>query len=162
MRIQTVVAWAQHAQQLPPHIVAKFVENHVTGYDFPELLADNGKLLEVDLNITKVSIKKRIMQGMRMILVGMSQAPPAPNGVTAVSKSCSEILIKWDNIVKTNLDFPVHKYIIQRHVVQKLTTTNNNERYWYLWEFLNDTSFHQIAIKIFNFWNCNGYNSLSY
>ena len=94
----------------------------------------------MDLNITKVSIKKRIMQGMRMILVGMSQAPPAPNGVTAVSKSCSEILIKWDNIVKNNLDFPVHKYIIQRHVVQKLTTTNNKERNWYLWEFLNETS----------------------
>jgi len=135
-----VVAWAQHAQQLPSYIVAKFVENHVTGYDFPELLANNGELLEVDLNITKVSIKKRIMRGMRMILVGMSQAPPAPNGVTAVSKSCSEIMIKWDNSVKNHLDFPVHKYIIQRLVVQKHSSKSHTDRNWYLWEFLNQTS----------------------
>ena len=30
------------------------------------------------------------------------------------------------------------------------------------WAFFNDTSFQHFAIKIFKFWNCNGYNPLSY
>ena len=28
--------------------------------------------------------------------------------------------------------------------------------------FLNDSNFHHFAIKIFKFWNCNGYNPLNY
>ena len=30
------------------------------------------------------------------------------------------------------------------------------------WAFFNDVNFHQFAIKIFEFCNCNGYNPLSY
>ena len=30
------------------------------------------------------------------------------------------------------------------------------------WAFFNDASFHHFAVKIFKFWNCNGYNPLSY
>ncbi len=75
-----------------------------------------------------------------MILVGMSQSPPAPNGVTANSKSCSEIMIKWDSSVKNdNLDFPIHKYIVQRLVVQKPAAKSGNDKNWYMWEFLNQT-----------------------
>ena len=30
------------------------------------------------------------------------------------------------------------------------------------WAFFNDASFHYFVIKMFKFWNCNGYNRLSY
>ena len=30
------------------------------------------------------------------------------------------------------------------------------------WAFFNDASFHHSALKILKFWNCNGYNPLSY
>ncbi len=30
------------------------------------------------------------------------------------------------------------------------------------WAFFNDAKFHHFAIKILKFWNCNGYNPLSY
>ena len=30
------------------------------------------------------------------------------------------------------------------------------------WAFFNDANFNHFAIKIFKFWNCNGYNLLSY
>ena len=30
------------------------------------------------------------------------------------------------------------------------------------WAFFNDANFHHFATKIFKFWNCNGYNPLSY
>ncbi len=33
---------------------------------------------------------------------------------------------------------------------------------FYGWAFFNDTSFHHFAVKIFKFWNFNGYNPLSY
>ena len=33
---------------------------------------------------------------------------------------------------------------------------------YFVWAFFNDASFQYFAIKIFKFWNCNGYNPLSY
>ena len=30
------------------------------------------------------------------------------------------------------------------------------------WAFFNDANFHHFVVKIFKFWNCNGYNPLSY
>ena len=30
------------------------------------------------------------------------------------------------------------------------------------WAYFNDSNFHHLVIKIFKFWNCNGYNNLSY
>ena len=30
------------------------------------------------------------------------------------------------------------------------------------WAFFNDANFHHFSIKIFKFWNCNGYNPLGY
>ena len=30
------------------------------------------------------------------------------------------------------------------------------------WAFLNNPIFHHFAIKIFKFWNCNGYNTPNY
>ena len=34
--------------------------------------------------------------------------------------------------------------------------------FWFVWAFFNDDSVHHLGIKIFKFWNCNGYNPLSY
>ena len=30
------------------------------------------------------------------------------------------------------------------------------------WAFFNDDSVHNLGVKIIKFWNCNGYNPLSY
>ena len=30
------------------------------------------------------------------------------------------------------------------------------------WAFFNDAGFHHFALNILKFWNCNGYNPLSY
>ncbi len=30
------------------------------------------------------------------------------------------------------------------------------------WAYYNDPSFHYFIVKIFKFWNCNGYNPISY
>ena len=33
---------------------------------------------------------------------------------------------------------------------------------YFVWAFFNDTNFHNFAVKIFKFWNCNRYNPLRY
>jgi len=33
---------------------------------------------------------------------------------------------------------------------------------YFCWAFFYDDSFRHFAVKIFKFWNCNGYNPLSY
>ena len=33
---------------------------------------------------------------------------------------------------------------------------------WFGWAFFYDNSVHYLVIKVFKFWNCNGYNPLSY
>jgi len=33
---------------------------------------------------------------------------------------------------------------------------------YFSWAFFNDANLHNFAVKIFKFWNCNGYNPLSY
>jgi len=33
---------------------------------------------------------------------------------------------------------------------------------YFCWAFFNDSNFHHIVLKIFKFWNCNGYNPLNY
>ena len=131
---EEVSAWAEHSQQLPQHIVTKFIENSISGYDFPELLANDGALLESDLGIDKVAMKRRIMRGMRMKLLGMSKSPYPPRHVKIRPLSCSKILIEWDNHDHQKvLDFPVHKYIIQRlHSLE-----NKNVNFEWIYSSLN-------------------------
>ena len=33
---------------------------------------------------------------------------------------------------------------------------------YFVWAFLNVANFHNLAVKIFKFWNCYGYNPLNY
>jgi len=53
--VDEVKAWAEHSQQLLPSVVARFHTNRITGYDFPELLADDEALLESELGINRKS-----------------------------------------------------------------------------------------------------------
>lgn len=126
---EEVTAWAEHALLLPAHIVARFAENGITGYDFPELLSDNGQLLEESLGIDKLIMKRRIMRGLRMKLLGMGQSPDPPNGITAIPQSCSRIVMKWDHDSnnRRKLDVPIHKYLIQRFDTEPI---DEGRDYW--------------------------------
>ena len=61
-----VVNWLLHALQLPYEIVSQFSAQGVSGYDFPDLLANQGALLETQLNITNPVIRSKILQGIRV------------------------------------------------------------------------------------------------
>ena len=76
--LDEVARWVAHAQQMPPEVVQSFVDNGITGYDFPELLQRDGLLLEQELGIRRQTLKRRLRRGMRMKLLGMGNHPPAP------------------------------------------------------------------------------------
>mmetsp|Transcript_8423 Transcript_8423/g.14286 ORF Transcript_8423/g.14286 Transcript_8423/m.14286 type:complete len:855 (+) Transcript_8423:187-2751(+) len=83
--LDEVARWVAHAQQMPPDVVKSFMDNGITGYDFPELLQNNGALLEQELGIARVSLRRRLMRGMRMKLLGMGNHPAAPELLTLTS-----------------------------------------------------------------------------
>jgi hypothetical protein len=107
-----VTDWVQHAQQLPLDIVNRFEEYKITGYDFPELLENDGALLGSQLGIVQPYAKYRLLRGMRMKLMAMGQAPTPPYAVSAKSSLCSSVLINWKS--DSRVAIPVHKYLLQR------------------------------------------------
>ena len=148
LSVDEVKSWAEHAQQLPPSVVSSFYNSRITGYDFPELLADDGALLESELGIHRQSLKRRIMRGMKMKLLGVGRAPEPPNPIIATPISCSKISISWGNgrNAGRQQNFPVHKYIIQRfehiEVWKKSLWLNIGDigRYFTLNRFSNQSS----------------------
>lgn len=53
--------WVTHAVQLPEDVAEAFRSNSVSGYDFPELIENNGEGLHFDLGI-KWNYRKRIVK----------------------------------------------------------------------------------------------------
>lgn len=61
LTVEEAADWVTHAVQLPEDVAEAFRSNSVSGYDFPELVADNGAGLFFDLGI-KRSYRKRIVK----------------------------------------------------------------------------------------------------
>ena len=51
---------------------------------------------------------------------------------------------------------------LEKHGFQYAALVVSTFAIYFGWAFFNDVNFHHFAIKIFKFWNCNGYNPLSY
>lgn len=47
--MEEAAEWAAHSQHMPNDVVQSFIDNGITGYDFPELLSNNGQLLKKEL-----------------------------------------------------------------------------------------------------------------
>ena len=50
----------------------------ITGFDFPSLLEDNGRLLETELGISSTTARAKIMSVIRMKLLGVAKALKEP------------------------------------------------------------------------------------
>lgn len=122
---EEVKDWAEHSMLLPSEIIAKFVEHSVTGYDFPELIEENGLLLETELGINK-AVKTRIIRGMKMKMLGMGRvSSPALLG-SAEPLGCYSLLIKWKVAVpeRDSGVFPVHRAVVTRYVPDTATSSD--------------------------------------
>jgi hypothetical protein len=102
---------------MPPSIVDIFYEKSYTGFDFPELIENNGELIESELGITQPHLKRRLQRGIVMRFTGMGRLPTTPTRFNASQFDCHNIKLSWDgpnNIVDGSDFFPVHKYVLQR------------------------------------------------
>eukprot|EP00607_Mallomonas_marina_P000462 CAMPEP_0182439186 /NCGR_PEP_ID=MMETSP1167-20130531/86283_1 /TAXON_ID=2988 /ORGANISM="Mallomonas Sp, Strain CCMP3275" /LENGTH=640 /DNA_ID=CAMNT_0024632829 /DNA_START=8 /DNA_END=1927 /DNA_ORIENTATION=- len=120
LSVEEVGEWAEHAQQLPEVVAQQFLKHRITGYDFPELVEDDGELLEKELGITRHGLKKRVLKSMKLILLGAIQKPIAPSLLSAVPITCSRVKIDWEMNTPNNNTFPIHKYVVQRAVKDPL------------------------------------------
>lgn len=114
LSIDEVAAWLEHSLHMPAEVCDIFRSNAITGFDFPELLEHNGRLIGTELGITKRNLKMRIYRGILMRLMGMGTVPSRPIDVTSEVITCNDIKIHWGHQTRAEHGFPVHKYVLQR------------------------------------------------
>lgn len=110
-----VAEWVVHAVQLPESVGDIFKENVVTGYDFPELVENDGDALEKDLGIEKSSFRKKIVRHIHARMLGIGTVPTAPPKFDHRLESCSTASLSWSKSAAKG--FPVHGYRVQRRAV---------------------------------------------
>jgi len=115
LTVDEVAEWIVHAGQLPTQVGEIFRENHVTGYDFAELVDNNGAALKEELNIDRSTYRKRITRAVNSRLFGIGSVPSPVEGITGLVESCSTITLHWEKAQAANL--PVHKYRVMRRKI---------------------------------------------
>eukprot|EP00611_Tribonema_gayanum_P028607 TRINITY_DN73_c1_g1_i2.p1 TRINITY_DN73_c1_g1~~TRINITY_DN73_c1_g1_i2.p1 ORF type:complete len:704 (-),score=230.04 TRINITY_DN73_c1_g1_i2:456-2567(-) len=137
LTVKETAEWVVHAVQLPPDVGQAFIDSAVTGFDFPDLIKDDGAALVHEVGITRRSFRKRIIKALEMRLLGLGSEPRAP-AAEAVALSTSSVRVTWIQPPKqqqqqqqeetqqrrrrrrqpgafSHLEpFPVHKCIIKR------------------------------------------------
>jgi len=114
--VEDVAEWIVNAAQLPNH-ESTFCSHHVTGYDFPELVENNGSRLETELGITNYWHRKKITKLANARMVGIESSLPKVELDTPVV-TCNSVALRWKK-VESNSGYPVHKYRVQRLAVPK-------------------------------------------
>ena len=106
----------------------------VTGYDFPDLLVNDGEPLRKLLQVEGVNrnsqdrLFKLTHQGISHLLLGVGKPPPSPRVLSSVALQCGVVEIKWLSTSESShhaqgrghgnpreySNFPVHKHRLQR------------------------------------------------
>ena len=132
---EEVADWVRHALQLHEEVVSRFEAAKITGYDFPELLEGDGRLLESHLGLGGAYERRRVQRGMRMKLMGMGRPPLKPFAVAAKSRGCSSIVVEWKSDAQ-DASFPIHKFVLQR----RQSTQTRRRRWWGLFSSSGNSS----------------------
>ena len=131
LSVAEVAEWIVHAVQLPETVGDAFRENSVSGYDFPDLVEDDGKALETELAIHRPADRRRIVRSIRMMMTGVGRAPEPPRAFSArpadEAAPCGQLLrLTWS--AADGGHFPVHKYRVQRRTLPPRLTRRASER----------------------------------
>lgn len=120
LTVSEAADWVVHAVSLPEEVGQAFRDNAVTGYDFPDLLKDDGAALVYDFGITRRSFRKRIMKAIEMKLMGLGDPPNQPIvvveelGGTSIRVVWQEDMIEGDKAGGAQAEIPTHKCLIKR------------------------------------------------
>lgn len=117
LTVKEVYEWLIYSLQLPESVASAFVEHSVTGYDFPELIENDGEALEKELGIEKSVIRKKIVRSMRIKLLGMGSVPESPIKLTYRLESCTSVELQWQK--PYSVSYPVHSYRVQRRAIAR-------------------------------------------
>lgn len=131
LSVDDVCDWVVHSLHMPEEVREIMRANAVTGYDFPDLVEHDGRLIETELGITKRTLRSRLYRGLVMRLMGMGTLPSDMINVNTDSVSCHEVRLQW--VVEQGggrHGFPTHKYLVQRYettdaVSAEATATEN-------------------------------------
>merc|ERR1712151_809487 len=122
---EEVEEWVVHAVQLPEYVGRIFKENAVTGYDFAELVENNGEILTIELGITKSSFVKKFVNLMHARMLGIGSVPEAPkNFKYKVEENCHTVTFNWDKSFAAG--FPVHSYRVQKRAISMTASIPNS------------------------------------
>ena len=110
---EEVSEWIVHAVQLPAEVGRIFLENGVTGYDFPEIVQNSGMVLQEELGL-KSSFRSKIVRGVQARMMGIGSTPEATKTDFQLT-NCRSVSLKWGK--SQARIFPVHSYRIQRRAV---------------------------------------------
>ncbi len=131
---EEVAEWIVYAVQLPPRVGEMFLEHSVTGYDFPEIVENGGKILSDDLGIDRASYRNKIVRQMKVRMLGIGGNPEIPSKFDFKLQSCNAVTLSWQR--STGRVFPIHSYRIQRRGIslfgnlQTLETAYGNGAYY--------------------------------
>jgi hypothetical protein len=89
-----------------------FRENHITGYDFPELVENNGEALLNELKIENKMKRGKILRLVQARILGIGTSPDKPANMQYEVENCNTVSLLWDE--STASVFPVHSYRVQR------------------------------------------------
>uniref|UniRef100_A0A7S1VXY7 EF-hand domain-containing protein n=1 Tax=Skeletonema marinoi TaxID=267567 RepID=A0A7S1VXY7_9STRA len=118
---EEVAEWIVYAVQLPGSVGKMFLEHSVTGYDFPEIVENGGKILSDDLGISKSSFRNKIVRQMQARMLGIGGNPEMPSKFDFKLQSCNAVSLSWERA--TGRVFPVHSYRIQRRGINLFGNT---------------------------------------
>ena len=115
LSVDDVCDWVVHSLHMPEEVRDIMRDNAVTGYDFPDLVEHDGRLIETELGITKRNLRSRLYRGLVMRLMGMGTLPSDVLNVHTDSVSCHEVRLQWVVEQAERHGFPTHKYLVQRY-----------------------------------------------
>ncbi|CAM9409538.1 unnamed protein product [Chrysoparadoxa australica] len=129
LTVDEAADWVVNAVQLPPQVGESFRQNMVNGYDFPDLIKDDGAAIVYDLGITRRAFRKSIVKAIEVRLLGLGRVPLEAK-LEAQSLGSNVVHISWLQPSAWSIrsielgasqtepelfdPFPVHTYILQR------------------------------------------------
>ena len=121
--IDDTLMWVEHALQLPQRVIERFRVQGLTGHDLPELLVNEGALLESELGVSP-AIKGRVMASIKTILTGTGLYPLGAVGAIAIAPAptaekpfngCGTLHLSWRPAPDTRRGaLPPHRAVLQR------------------------------------------------
>mmetsp|Transcript_19271 Transcript_19271/g.25387 ORF Transcript_19271/g.25387 Transcript_19271/m.25387 type:complete len:536 (+) Transcript_19271:67-1674(+) len=125
LSVSEVADWVVHGLGLPQEVGETFLLNAVTGYDFPELVANRGLLLEEELGITRLGYRSRILRAIKLRMLGVGDPPAAPGPVVAERLAPQKVQVQWGTESHSS-EFPIHKYRLQRRAHNRQEASDKN------------------------------------